>query len=162
MAAPDEAFLGRDATDVVRILPDEIGVQVVQRVAHLVRVLLIYAEDDSLGEAVGLFQEIGQVASDGLRAGTQGHHPLEILGLVLVVRDRSSVAVEIARAGAPAGGVVGRDNPVDAVGREETIVYALAQAVGVDRIPEVAIGVAALFSQRRGRHTELIGGLEVF
>jgi hypothetical protein len=36
------------------------------------------------------------------------------------------------------------------------------EAVGVDRVAEVEVGVAVFVAQRRGGHAELVGGLEVF
>ena len=141
---------------------DQVGVQVVERGAHFGGVLLINAEDDGLGEAVGLFQEIGQVPGDGLGAGAQGDAALEVGGGVNLVRDFAAVAVEIVFAGAPAGGVPLGDDAVDAVGGEETVVDALLEAVGIDRVAEVEIGVAVLVAQGRGGHAELVGGLEPF
>ena len=84
-----------DAADVVGVLLDQVGVQVVERLAHLVGVLLVHAEDDGLGEAVGLLEELGQVAGDGLGARPQGDHALEVLGVVLVVGDLAAVAVQL-------------------------------------------------------------------
>ena len=49
-----------------------------------------------------------------------------------------------------------------AVGREEAVVDALPQAVGVDRVAEVEVGVAVVVAQRRRGHAELVGRLEVF
>ena len=125
VAAADVAFVGGHAADVVRMLLHEVGVQVVERPAHLVGVLLVDAEDDGLGEAVGLLEELGQVPGDGLGAGAQGDDALEVLGLVFVVGDLAAVAVELALARPPAGGVAGRDDAVHAVGREEAVVDAL-------------------------------------
>ena len=51
---------------------------------------------------------------------------------------------------------------MDAVGGEEAVVDALAQAVGVDRVAEVVVGVAVVLAQRRRGHADLEGGLEVF
>ena len=51
---------------------------------------------------------------------------------------------------------------MDAVRGEEAVVDALAQAVCVDRIAEIEVGVAVVVAQRRGGHAELEGGLEVF
>ena len=51
---------------------------------------------------------------------------------------------------------------MDAVGGQEAVLDALAQAVGVDRVAEVAVGVAIIVAQRRRGHAELIGRLEVF
>ena len=64
-------------------------------------------------------------------------------------------------AGPPAGGVPRGDDAMDAVGGEEAVVDALPQAVGVERVAEVAVGVAVVLAQRGGRHAELVGGLEV-
>src|SRR5204863_3563224 len=52
-------------------------------------------------------------------------------------------------------------NPMDAVGRQEAVVNALLEAVGVNRVAEIKVGVAVFVAQRRGRHAELVGGLEV-
>ena len=106
--AADVALVGGDAADVVRVLLHEVGVQVVERAPHLVGVLLVDAEDDRLGEAVGLLQEVGEVRGDGLGAGPQRDDALEVLGLVLLVGDLAAVAVELALARAPAGGVARR------------------------------------------------------
>jgi hypothetical protein len=84
---------------------DEVGIQIVERGAHFRGVLLVHAENDALGEAVGLFQEIGQVAGNGLRAGAQGDAPLKVAGGIDLVGDRPAVAVEVIFAGAPAGGI---------------------------------------------------------
>jgi hypothetical protein len=66
VAAADVAFVGGDAADVVGVgpsrgRPHKVGVQVVEGGAHFGGVFLVHAEDDGLGEAVGLFQEIGEV-----------------------------------------------------------------------------------------------------
>ena len=101
------------------------------------------------------------MAGDGLGAGAQRDDALEVLGLVLVVGDLAAVAVELVLARAPAGGVPLGDDAMHAVGREEAVVDALPQAVRVDRVAEVAVGVAVVVAQRRGGHAELVGGLEV-
>ena len=51
---------------------------------------------------------------------------------------------------------------VDPVGGQKAVVDALRQAVGVDGIAEVVVGVAVVLAQGRGRHPELVGRLEVF
>ena len=101
------------------------------------------------------------MAGDGLGAGAQGHDALEVLGLVFLVGDRAAVAVEVVRARPPAGGVPLGDDAVHAVGGEEAVLDALAQAVLVDRVAEVEIGVAVVLAQRGGGHAELKGRLEV-
>ena len=81
---------------------------------------------------------------------------------IFLVGDFAAVAVEVVLARPPAGGVPLRDDAMHAVGREEAVVNALPQAVGVNRVAEVEVGVAVLVAHRRGGHAELIGGLEVF
>ena len=77
------------------MLLSEVGVAVVQGPPHLVGVFLVDAEDDGLGEAVGLLEEIGEVPGDGLGAGLEGHQSLEVLGAVLAVGNLSAVAVDV-------------------------------------------------------------------
>ena len=68
MSAPDVAFIGGHAADVVReAAATEVGVEVVQRRAHLARVLLIDAKDNRFRKTVAaLFQKIGEMPRDGL------------------------------------------------------------------------------------------------
>src|SRR3990170_1274469 len=99
--------------------------------------------------------------SDSLGAGAQRHHSLEVLRLVLIVEDRPAVAVQVGPARAPAGGVPLGDDAMHPIRREETILDALTEAVFVDRIAEVEVGIAAFLPQGCRRHAELNGGLEV-
>ena len=71
VAAADAALIGDDPADVVGILLNQVGIEVVQRPPHFVGVFLVHAEDDRLGEPVGLLEELGQVLGDGLGAGLQ-------------------------------------------------------------------------------------------
>ena len=50
---------------------------------------------------------------------------------------------------------------MDAVGGEEAVLDALPQAVGVDRVAEVGVGVHVIVALGRGGHPKLKGGLEV-
>ena len=162
VAAPDVALVGRHPADVVGVLLDQIGVQVVQLPPHLVGVFLIDAEHDGLGEAIRPLQEVGNAAGDGLGAGQQRHGPLEILGLVLLVGNLAAKAVEFAPARPPAQGVVGGHDPVDPVGGQEAVFDPLPQAVGVDGVAEVGVGVDVHVALGRGRQPKLVGRLEVF
>jgi hypothetical protein len=161
VAPADLALVGGDAADVVRVLPHQVRVEVGESRAHLAGVLLVHAEHDGLGEAVGLPEEVGQVLSDRSRAGSQGDDAFEVLRLVLVVGNGPPVAVPVDHAGPPAGRIPFGDHTVDAVGSEEAVVDALPQAVLVDRVAEVEIGIAVVVTQRRGRHPELERRLEV-
>jgi len=142
MGQADRAFVGRDAADVVGVLLDQIAVEIDQFLAHLGCVLLIDAEHDGLGEAVGALEEIGEVLRNRLGARTQRDDALEILGLVLVVRHRAAEAVEFVLGRPPAGGIHRGDDAMHAIRREKAILDALAQAIGVDRVAEVFVAVA--------------------
>src|SRR4051812_33426913 len=50
---------------------------------------------------------------------------------------------------------------MNAVGSEETVVAALAEAVGVNGIAEVKIGVAIVLAEGSGGHAELKGRREI-
>ena len=129
---------------------------------HFVGVFLIDAEDDGFGKAVGLFQEVGEMAGNRTCPGSQGNDALEVLRAVFLVRDGTAVAVQFIFAGSPARRIPFADDPVDAVRSKETILDALAQGVLVDRIAEIQIGVTVVLAQRGGRHAELICWLEPF
>jgi hypothetical protein len=161
VAASDVALIGGDTADVVGVLGHEVAVQSGERGAHLAGVLLVDAEHDGLGEAVDLLEELCEVPSDRLGAGAECHEPLEVLGVVLIVGDGSAVAIQLVLARTPAGRVPLGDDPMHAVGREEAIVDPLTQAVLIDRIPEVEIGVAGLLTKRCRGHAELDRRLEV-
>src|SRR2546422_709756 len=162
MAASDLPLVGSDTADVVRILLHQVGIQIVQRPSHLVGVLLINAEDEGFSEAVGLLEKLRQVTGDRLRAGTQRHHPLEVLGLILFVRNLTAIPVKITLARAPPGSIPGADDPVYPVRREKTIFNALPQAIGVNGIAEVGVSVPVVFAQRRRRHAHLVGRSKIF
>ena len=162
VAAADAALVGNDPANVVGMLPNQVGVEVVQCPPHFVGVFLVHAEDDRLGEAVGLLEERGQVLGDRLGAGLQRNDPLEVGRLVNLVGNLPAVAVDVALAGPPAGRVPLGDDPMHAVRGQEAVVDALPQAVGVDRVAEVAVGVDVVLPLRRGRHADLVGRLEVF
>ena len=157
----DVALVGGHPADVIGVLLDQVGVEVVQFPPHLVGVFLVHAEHDGLGEAVGPLEEVGDAAGDGFGAGAEGDDPLEILGLVLLVGDLPPVAVQLAPARSPAERVVGRDDAVDAVGGEEAVLDALAQGIGVDGVAEVGVSVHVHVALGRGGHPELEGGLEI-
>src|SRR5258707_7878651 len=98
---------------------------------------------------------------DRLRSGAKCDGSLEILGLIFIIRDWPSEAVNLIPTRSPARSVPLSDDPMDAVGRKESIVDALPQAVFVNRISKKEVSIAIIFTQRRGRHAELIGRLKV-
>ena len=119
---------------------------------------LVHAEDDGLGEAVRLLEEFREVPGDGLGARLQRDDALEILGAVFVVGDLPAVSVNFALARPPASRIDGGDDAVDPVRRKKAVIDALPQAVCVERIAEITIGVPVVFAQRRGRHADLESG----
>ena len=72
MAPADVAFVGGDAAHVVGMLSStRSAFRLLSSPPHLVGVFLVHAEDDGLGEAVGLLEEIREVPRDGLGARSQ-------------------------------------------------------------------------------------------
>ena len=68
MHLADFTLVRNHAHHIVWIAAGQVSIEVVERFAHIVRVFLVYAEDDGLAIAVGLYQVIGQVSGDGLGA----------------------------------------------------------------------------------------------
>ncbi len=93
MRTADIALIGRHATNVVGMILDQVGVQGRERPPHFKRVFLVDAEDDGLGEAVGLRHEAREVFRDGLRSCTKRHDPLEVARGIFGIRDFPTVTV---------------------------------------------------------------------
>jgi hypothetical protein len=104
-------------------------------------VFLVRAEDDGLGVPVGLRQEVGQVAGDCRVAVLKGDDLLEVLRVIQLVGDRLLVAVESPLVRPPPDRVERGDDPVYAVWGEEPVHDPLSEAVGVERVAEVEVGV---------------------
>ena len=81
-------------------------------------------------------------------AGLERHAscPLEVLGVVLGVRDFSSMNVHLPLVRSPACGIVGRQDSMNTIRGQEAIRDSLLEAVRVERIAEVGIGVAVILS----------------
>jgi hypothetical protein len=108
---------------------------------HLVSVFLVNTEDDSLIERVRVMQEIGNALGYGLSTSLECHYPFKVTSLIFLIRDLSPVAVEFVFGRMPAGCINIGYNSMNTVGRKEAIVYALSQAVSINRVPEVAVGI---------------------
>ena len=121
---------------------------------------MVDAEYDGLGEAVGLLEKIGQVTGDRLGARLHGHDALEVAGVILGIRDLSPKAVQLALGRTPAGGVVIGDDAVDPIRGQKPVRDPLGQAVLIDRIAEVVVGIDVVLTPRRRGHADLHGGLE--
>jgi hypothetical protein len=157
----DASLVRSDAANIVGILLDQIGVEIIERGAHLVRVFLVDAENDRLGEATRPFHKIRDITRDRFRTRLERDGALEIDGLILAVGYRPPIAIEVALAGTPAGCVPLGHDTVNPIGREKSVFDTLAQTVGVNWIAEVTVSIAVILPQRRRRHAQLKRRLEV-
>ena len=147
--------------DVIRVLLHHVRIQLRQRVAHPQRCVLRRAEHDGLRHAVRAL-EVGR--------DLPGHLPDAILDddvaiVVAVVVDSvlDFVAVDVALplVRPPAVADIRRDID-DLEGREESVLDALLEAVGVHRVAEVRdVGDVPRLLGRRG-HANLCRGREIF
>ena len=144
-AFADIALVGRHAAGIVRIIRNEVGVEIGERTTHLACMLLVHAEHDRLCEAIGLREEMREVARDRFGARAQRDDALEILGVILIVGNLAPEAIEFAFGWSPPRRVIVRDDTVYAVGRQKSVRDALRQGVGVERRAEVGVGVPVVF-----------------
>src|SRR5437764_1292488 len=134
MATPDFSFSGSNPADVIGVLLDEIGIEFHQSAAHFEGMFLVNTEDDGFCEPIGIFEEIGEMVGNGLGPLAQCHYAFEVTGFVEFVGNLAAVAVLVFAAGTPAGGIIGRDYPMNTIRSEESILNALAKAIAIDRI----------------------------
>ncbi len=145
-----------DSDDVVRVLLREVRVGVVQRAPHLVGMLLVDAEHDRLGPAVGAPEVLSQVLGRGLGAGEQRNDALEIIRRVQAVGDLLAEEVELPLIRRPTVSVRAQHDAADTVRGEEAVVDALSERVLEQRAAaEVVVGVGGLVALRRRGHAEL-------
>ena len=105
-------------------------------------------------------RKFDQMPGDGFGSGQQRHDSLKVLCLILLVGNGAAVTVQVFLRRSPPGGIPFRDDPVDSVRRQKAVFDPLAEAVFVDRIAEVEIGVAVVLTKGRCGHAELIGRFE--
>ena len=148
----DSSFVGGYSTNIIGILLDQIIIEIIERPPHLIGMFLIDAKYDCLGEAVSLFQKVRDVARDRLASSFQCHGALEIRCLILIVRDLATVAIQLSLARPPSCRIPLGDNAMNSVGREESVLDSLPQAIGINRIAEVPVSIAIVFSKWCRRH----------
>ena len=146
MGRADIALVRSHPADIVRMPLHQVCVQIGQCTAHFQGVFLIDTKNDGLGEAVGVFEKIGQMAGYGLGTLAQGDNTLEALGGIFPVGNHPAIAVHLAATRSPADRVVGGNDPVHPVGREKAVGNALGQTVSVDWSPEILIGIAVILA----------------
>ncbi len=136
----------------MRFSANALGVEVDQGLAHALGVVDVFAEDDGLGEGVGGLEVFGDLAGDEFGSLFKDQRAVEVLLVVDAVFDQLAVLVGLALFGAPALQVLVDVDAHDLVGREEAVVDALAQRVGVDRLAEVVdVGDVLGFLGRGGQ-----------
>ncbi len=109
--------------------------------AHVQRMFLVHAKNDRLVKAVGALEIFSQVSGDDFCAGEQRNQPLEILCPIQIRRYLAPETVQHTRVNLQSAGIHIRDDAIHPVGRQETIFNALPQAVGVNRVAKIIIGV---------------------
>src|SRR5207249_12201781 len=112
---------------IIGVLSIQIRSEIVERLPQFLRMLLIHTEYYRLSETIRLAHEICQVLGDRLIASPQSDDSLEVLRPVLLIRNLPSVPIELALVGSPADCISSRENPVDLVGSEESILDPLAE-----------------------------------
>ena len=128
--------------------------------AHALGGSLVGAEDDGLGHAVGVEQIVGDARRD-LADAVLEHDIVVVVGVIVdAVLDFLAEEVELALARTPAIADV-RLHVDDAERREEAVIDALPQAVGVDGLAEVVDVRDIGRLLRCGRHANLDGRVEV-
>ena len=78
MRASYIAFIGRHSANVVGMFLHEIGVEGSERLPHFERVLLVDAEDNGLGDAIGFGHEPHEVSCNSLRSCTKRYYSLKV------------------------------------------------------------------------------------
>ena len=160
VGASDVALVRGHPADVIGMIPHRVRIQRRESLAHLEGVLLVHAEDDGLRVSVRLLEEPRQMPRDRPGPGLQRDHALEFGGVVFGIRDFPAVPVQLALVRPPAGGVVIGDHAVDPIRGEKAVRDALGQAVLVDRVAEVIVGVDVVLPSRRRGHADLARRLE--
>ena len=124
--------------------------------------LRVDAEDDRLLEPIAaLLEEVRDLLRDELRPVVDDERAVEVLLVVDSVLDLLALAIDLARLRPVALDVAVDVDLDDLVRREEAVVDALLQRVGVDRLAEVVDVRDVLRLLRRRRHADLRGGREV-
>ena len=152
---PISCLVADDPHHVVGVLLGEVGVRVVQRAAHLVGVLLVDAEDDRLGQAIGRLQVVGEVVARRPRSARAARRPARTARSCRARRDLLAEQVELTGCRRPAVRVGAEHDATHPVGGEEAVLDALRERVLEHGVAEVVVGVGRLVALRRRRHPEL-------
>jgi len=144
------------------VLSHQVGIGAGQGVAHIEGVFLVNAKDYRLGVGVAVAQVLGQVVGYCFGAGEERDDALELFCAVQAGRHLAPKAVEHAGVNVQAVGVHVHCHPHHAVGSQEAVRDALAQAVGIDGRAEIVVGVHVVIPLGGGGHADLLSRLKVF
>ena len=141
----------------------EVGVLVDESLTHPGGVLLIDAENDRFLETVPAFlQKLRDFPGYELGPVIQNQGAVEILGVVDSVLDLHAVPIHLPLLWAVAFHIAVNMHLDDLVGGEETVLDALFQGIGIDRLTEI-MDVRNVFGfLGRGGQSDLRGRREVF
>ena len=126
-----------DAHDVFSVFGNEVGVFIDEGLAHALGVVDVHAENDGFGEAIVFLEKLGDALCYDFGAVIDNQIFVVVFDVVFAVFDFFAVDVALSLFRAPAFEVFVETDTDDFVRREETVVNALLEAVGVDRFAEV-------------------------
>src|SRR5438477_13171565 len=97
------------------------------------------------------------MTGDGVRAFAQCYFAFKLWRGVIFFGDGAPKAIKLYGSRSPARCVnVGHD-AVNTIGSQEAIVDALTEAVGIDGVDKVAVGINVIIALRGSCHTKLVG-----
>ena len=152
-----------DSHHIALVLRTQVAVLVGERLSHAGGVFGVDAEHDRFLEAIpALFQQVGNLPGYQLGPIIDHERPIEVLLVVDPIFDFVAFAIDFPRLGPVALDVAVDVNLDHLVRREEAVMDALLQRIGVDRFAEVVDvrDVPGLLGRRR--HADLRGRREVF
>ena len=129
--------VSRDLHHVFAVDGNEIGIGVRQLLAHSFGVLNVHTEYDCLGEPVAPFEEFGDLLRDELAAFFHDEMLVEVGAVVEAIFDEFAILVLKSFGRSPSFGVDVQCDLDDFVGREEAVIDALLERVGVKRVAEI-------------------------
>ncbi len=123
---------------------------------------MIDTEDNRFCETVSLLHKFGEMTSNRFCSSSQGYDALEIPSGIFVIRNGSTITINLVLARPPPGGIPFGNDSMNAVGREESVFDSLSKTVLVNWIAEIEVSIPAFLPKGRRRHSELNSWLKIF
>ena len=143
------------------MLGDYVAVLIYERLTHAFRMVDIDAEDDGLRVPVGFLEELGHLLRDLFGALFDDELPVKILLLVDAVLDLQAVVVHRSCLRPETVNIDVKLRSNDLVGSQKTVLDALFETVGVNRLAEIVDVGNAFRLLRRSGHADLDCFIEV-